>query len=422
MTELPVTKRSSCRLCHSAGLVMVLPIKPSPIADAFVPSEKTHIPQPCIPLDLYQCQACGHVQNTDIVNPELLFRDYLFQTGSSAGLIEHFRQYAKEVVEKFKLKPGSLVVEIGSNDGTLLTFFKDWGMKVLGVDPAVEIAKQANASGVPTLPEFFTSSLATQIENQHGLAKLIVANNVYAHSDQLADMTEAIASLLDDDGIFIFEVSYLLDIVDKFLFDTVYHEHLSYHSIFSLQQFLKSHGLHFFDVEKITTKGGSMRGFVQKINGARKEQPVIENMIKTEMQRELHKPEIFRQYEKEILARKQDVRHFIENAQKNKQKIAAYGASTTAITLMYHFELENNLDYLIDDNAKKHGLFSPGRHLEVKPGSVLYTKKPDTVIILAWQYAEAIMRKHQQFIAEGGVFVIPLPTLKIISSTTTLVV
>ena len=127
-----------------------------------------------------------------------------------------------------------MVVEIGSNDGTLLNFFKDWGLKVLGVDPAVEIARQANTSGIPTLPEFFTSSLATQIKAQHGLAKLIVANNVYAHSDQLADMTDAIASLLDEDGIFIFEVSYLLDIVDKFLFDTIYHEHLSYHSIFSI--------------------------------------------------------------------------------------------------------------------------------------------------------------------------------------------
>lgn len=417
-----VSKRSNCRLCNSDKLSMVLPIKASPIADNFVPREKTNISQRCFPLDLYQCQDCGHAQNTDIVNPDLLFRDYLFQTGSSAGLVEHFRKYANDVVEKFDIKPESLVVEIGSNDGSLLNFFKGLGLKVLGVDPAVEIARQATTAGIPTLPEFFTSSLATQITAQHGRAKLIVANNVYAHSDQLADMTDAVASLLDEDGVFIFEVSYLLDIVDKFLFDTIYHEHLSYHSIAALQKFFKLHGLHFFDVEKIVTKGGSMRGFVQKINGSRKEQPIIEKMIATEMQRGLHKPEIFQQYEKEILARKQDLQNFIENARNKKQKIAAYGASTTVITLMYHFELENKLDYLLDDNAKKQGLYSPGRHLEVKAGSTLYTDKPDVVIILAWQYADAIIRKHQQFIAEGGVFVVPLPTLKIISSITETVV
>jgi SAM-dependent methyltransferase len=397
-------------------LVMVLPIKASPIADAFVSHDKKHLPQPSIPLDLYQCQDCGHVQNVDIVNPDLLFRDYLFQTGSSAGLIEHFSKYAKDVVGKFDVKPGTLVLEIGSNDGTLLAFFKDLGLKVLGVDPAVEIAKQASAAGITTLPEFFTSALVKQIADQQGLAKLIVANNVYAHSDHLADMTDAIASLLDDDGIFVFEVSYLLDIIDNFLFDTIYHEHLSYHAISSLQRFFKSHGLHFFDVEKISTKGGSMRGFVQKINGPHPEQSIIEKMIQEEMLRGLHQPAIFQQYEKEILARKDALTLFVNNACQNGKRIVAYGASTTVVTLMYHFELESKLAYLVDDNPKKQGLFSPGCHLEVKPSRVLYTDKPDIVIVLAWQYADVIIRKNQQFITEGGVFVVPLPTLKVIAS------
>ena len=421
MNNSQVTRRTSCRLCNDTNILLVLPIKPSPIADAFVSHDKKHEKQPLFPLDLYQCQECGHVQNL-IVNPELLFRDYIFQTSSSAGLIKHFQKYAHDVVEKFKIQPDSLVVEIGSNDGTLLKFFKDLGMKVVGVDPALEIAKLANAAGIPTLSEFFTSPLAKKIGEQHGRAKLIVANNVYAHCDQLADMTDAIELLLDDDGVFVFEVSYLLDIVDKFLFDTVYHEHLSYHSIAAFKRFFKVHGLHFFDVEKISTKGGSMRGFVQKAAGTRKESPIIEEMIKEEMRRGLHKPDIFRQYEQEILARKEEVQLYINEALKNKKRIVAYGASTTVMTLMYHFELEGKLEYLIDDNAKKHGMLSPGCHLEVKPSSVLYTDRPDIVIVLAWQYADMICSKHSQYVADGGVFVVPLPHLKMISQAETLVV
>jgi SAM-dependent methyltransferase len=354
----------------------------------------------------------------DIVNPDLLFREYLFQTGSSAGLVAHFCRYAKAIVEKYHIKPGAFVVEIGSNDGTLLKFFKEHGLNVLGIDPAVEIARQATAAGTPTLPEFFSSALAKHIAAQHGAAKLIVANNVYAHSDELADITTAIASLLDDDGVFVFEVSYLLDIIDKFLFDTIYHEHLSYHSISALRRFLKSHGLHLFDVEKITSKGGSIRGFVQKTNGPHQEQPIIETMIAEEMRRGLHQPQIFQQYEQAILSRKQAVVALIDKALHHKKRVVAYGASTTVITLMYHFELENKLAYLVDDNPKKHSLFSPGCHLEVKPGDVLYTDKPDIVVILAWQYADVIIQKHQQFIAAGGTIVVPLPTLQVISSAT----
>ena len=418
MNESYVTRRSTCRLCEDQNIILVLPIKPSPIADAFVSQEKKHIQQPSIPLDLYQCQECGHVQNLDIVNPDLLFRDYIFQTSSSAGLIKHFQQYAKDVVEKLAIKPGSLVVEIGSNDGTLLKFFKELGLSVMGVDPAIEIANQATSQGIPTIADFFTTAIAKKISDQHGKAKLIVANNVYAHADQLGEMTDAIESLLDDDGVFVFEVSYLLDIVDKFLFDTVYHEHLSYHSISAFKRFFHAHGLHFFDVEKIVTKGGSMRGFVQKANGKRKENPVIVEMIKEEMRRGLNKPEIFRQYDQEIQLRKKAVQTFVDDAIKQGKRIVAYGASTTVMTLMYHFELENKLDYLVDDNTKKHGMFSPGKHLEVKPSSVLYEDKPDIVIILAWQYANAICNKHQQFIKEGGTIVVPLTELKIINSET----
>lgn len=406
-----VTKRNSCRLCDGKHLRLVLPMKPSPIADAFISPHHKGITQPLIPLDLYQCENCGHAQNIDIVNPEALFREYIFTTSSSSGLVKHFEEYAKAVVHTLDIAKGSLVVEIGSNDGTLLQFFKDLGMRVLGVDPAQKIALQAANRGIPTLPDFFSSALAKKIRKE-GAAKLIVANNVYAHSDQLGDITEGIASLLDADGVFIFEVSYLLNIIDNFVFDTIYHEHLSYHSIAPLVPFFKKYGLELFNVEKVATKGGSMRCFVQKINGPRKKWPIIDQMISEELRRNLHRPEIFRDYEERILQAKEELNSYVNKALKQNKGIAGYGASTTVTTLMYQFELENKLKFLIDDNVKKHNLLSPGCHLEVRPSSALYENPPDIVIILAWQYAQPIIDKHTQFIERGGTLIIPLPNFK----------
>ena len=396
--------------------MLAMPIKPSPIADAFVSADKINISQPLIPLDLYQCQDCGHVQNLDIVNPDLLFRDYIFSTSNSANLVEHFRKYAADVSRDFQLAEGSLVVEIGSNDGTLLGFFKDKGMRVQGIDPALEIARIASESGIPTTADFFTSELSDSILREQGPAKLIVANNVYAHADQLADMTDGIAGLLDDDGVFVFEVSYLLDIIDKFVFDTVYHEHLSYHSIDPFTRFFKAHGLHLFDVQRVSTKGGSFRGFVQKFAGRQAECPIIKQMIEEEARRGLHGLEIFHNYERDILARKDALLAYIAKIREQGKSIVGYGASTTVTTLMYHFDLFDKLDYLIDDNTKKHGLYSPGCHLEVKPSTALYDEKPDVVIIMAWQYFQPIVTKHAQFIANGGQFVVPLIDLKIIEA------
>jgi SAM-dependent methyltransferase len=412
-------RRTTCRLCLGSQLTLVLPIKASPIADAFVSISQLSQIQTLVPLDLYQCQECGHVQNLDIVNPELLFREYIFTTSSSVGLIAHFRSYAVDVIKQFGVKPNSLVVEIGSNDGTLLHFFKDAEMRVVGIDPARNIAKQATEAGIPTIPEYFSSSLSSRILNEYGKAKLIVANNVYAHADDLGDLTEGVAQLLDDDGVFVFEVSYLMDIIDKFLFDTVYHEHLSYHSIKPFVKFFSLYGLHLFDVQIINTKGGSIRGFVQKYGGRRLENQTIKQMIIEEDRRGLHSPQIFKDYENRIFTRKTAILTFIENAKKNNLKIAAYGASTTVTTLMYHFELTEKIDYLIDDNTKKHGLYSPGCHLEVKPSSILNgIERPDVVVILAWQYAQPIMAKNNNFIESGGCFVVPLPDLKIFSSMT----
>jgi hypothetical protein len=206
----------------------------------------------------------------------------------------------------------------------------------------------------------------------------------------------------------------LLDIIDNFVFDTVYHEHLSYHSIDPFARFFLIHGLHLFDIQRNKSKGGSFRGFVQRVGGPHKENPVVREMIKNETERGLHQPKIFQDYEQQILSRKEGVLKFIDGIRKKGKSVVGYGASTTVTTLMYHFELYDKLDYLIDDNSMKHGLYSPGCHLEVKPSSVLYEEKPDVVLILAWQYADSIIGKHEGYVTKGGQFVIPLPQFKVI--------
>lgn len=411
-----LTRRDRCRLCDSKHLELALPIAASPIADAYVPAERLNEQQGTYPLDLYLCTECGHVQNIDVVNPEILFRDYIYVTSSSMGLVEHYRRYADEVVSQFGTKPNALALEIGSNDGSLLSFFKAKGLKVLGVDPARRIAEEATARGVPTLPEFFGSKLAQTLRKEHGPASIIAANNVFAHADNLADIVRGIRIMLADDGVFIFEVSYLPDIVDRFLFDTVYHEHVSYHSIIPLAKFFEKLGMQLFDVQRISSKGGSIRGFAQRApEGRHAVTSRVKELIAEENHRGFHQPAIYREYGAAIAARKAAVTKVLDEARAQGKTVAGYGASTTVTTLMWHFDLAQKLEFLVDDNPLKHGLFAPKCHLPVLPSEELYTRRPDYVLILAWNFAEPIMKRHQRYVDEGGTFVIPLPELKVVS-------
>ncbi|HOW87237.1 MAG TPA: class I SAM-dependent methyltransferase [Candidatus Omnitrophota bacterium] len=406
-------RRECCRLCGSRRLELALPMKASPIGDAYVPASRLNEPQDLYPLDLYLCGDCGHVQNLDIVDPESLFRDYLFTTNSSSGLVEHFRAYAEDVLSRLKPRPGSLVAEIGSNDGSLLRFFKDKGMRVLGVDPARDIAKQATASGIETLPEFFTSELAAQIRKKHGPAAVFCANNVFAHIDNLTDIVFGIRDLLAQDGVFVFEVSYLVDIVDRFLFDTIYHEHVSHHSIAPLAKFFEKTGMQLIDVQRNMSKGGSIRGFAQRLEGKRPVQPIVNELIAAEKTRGFDRLPLYRDYAARIERLRAAANSFIDNEIARGKTVAGYGASTTTTTLMWSFDLAGKLAFVADDNPKKQGLFCPACHIPVLPSAELYTRRPDYTVILAWQYADAILKKHERFMKEGGKFILPLPALKI---------
>ena len=410
-----VCRRDTCRLCGGDSLELVLPLAPTPTADAYVARERLGEIQETYPLDLFLCRACGHVQMLDVVNPEILYRDYVYTTSTSLGLVEHFRGYADDLLDTVKPAQGALVAEIGSNDGSMLRRFKERGMRVLGIDPAREIARKATESGVETLPDFFTSSLASRIRQERGPAALITANNVFAHADDLSDVAVGIRELLAPEGLFVFEVSYLADILQKRLFDTIYHEHLCYHSVRPLVDFFHRHGMELIDVRRIPAKGGSLRVTVQRAEGSRAVSPVVEELMALEERLGLARPETFRSFADQLQAVKAELLRRLQEIKGKGQSIAGYGASHTVTTLLHHFELDPFLSFLVDDHLSKQGLFSPGHHIPVLHPQALYERKPEVVLILAWNYSQPILAKHQPFLAQGGRFLLPLPDVKEIS-------
>jgi SAM-dependent methyltransferase len=391
-----------------------LQLAPTPIADDYVPADRVDEVQEVYPLDLYLCRSCGHVQLLDVVDPEALFGEYVYVTSVSLGLVEHFRRYADELIRRMNLPQGALVVDIGSNDGTLLRFFQEGGMRVLGVDPAREIARQATESGIETLPTYFTFELARKIRQERGSAAVITANNVFAHVDDLADMTEGIRALLAGDGVFVFEVSYLVDIVQKFLFDTVYHEHLCYHTVKPLDFFFSRRGMQLIDVQRIRTKGGSLQGIAQLAGGPWPVLPSVAEHVALEERLGFDRPETFKAFATTINGVKAQLLNLLRDLDAQGKTIAGYGASATVTTLLYHFDLGGVLDFIVDDNPRKHNKFSPGHHIPVFSPEALCEREADYVLILAWNYAEPIMKKHQTFVDQGGHFIVPLPEVRVI--------
>lgn len=407
-------RRETCRLCGSRELELVLPVAATPPGDHYVSAAELNEVQETYPHDIVLCRGCGLAQLAFTVNPDLLYGRYVYVSSISLGLVEHFRGYAGDVLARVKPPAGARVVDVGSNDGSLLRAFKERGMSVLGVDPAADIARAATESGVETLAGYFTLDLARKLKAERGPAAIVTANNVTANVDDLAHFVEGVRHLLAPDGVYVFETSYLLDVVQKSLIETVFHEHLSYFSVKPIDAFFRRIGMQLFDVQRVPTKGGSIRGFVQLAGGPRPVSPAVAELIAEETKAGLHQPETFKAFGAKLDGVKSDLQRLLRDLKSQGKKIAGYGASVGVTTLLYQFGLDGLLEFIADDNPRKQHTFSPGHHIPVLPSAALYEKKPDYVLILAWAYAEPIMKKHQEFAAKGGRFIIPLPAVKTI--------
>ena len=413
MTDL-VNRRDTCRLCDSKDLELVIKLTPTPIGAAYVTAERLEEAQECYPMDLFLCRNCGHAQLLDIINPDVLFGDAVEVTSVSMGLVDHLGSLADRIIDCAQQPPGSLVVDIGSNDGTLLKFFQKHDMRTLGVEPGRYVAGIANKVGVNTLPKLFTAEVAQEIRKDQGPAAMITANRVFANIDDLHDIVEGIRTLLSEDGLFVFETGYLVDMLEHTLVDVIYHEHLSYESVRSLQPFFRSNGMDLIDVERIPIKGGSLRGFVQHRGGPRSVSPRVAELIALEEDLGVDRSEPFLAFSDKIEGTKSDLGTLLAELKGDGKSIAGYGASVGSTTLIYHLEISNVLSYLVDDDSAKWGLFSPGHHIPVVSPEALTKEIPDYVIILAWRYAEPIISKHRAYLDAGGHFILPLPDLKVI--------
>lgn len=411
-----IHRRNDCRGCGSHDLELVFSLQPSPIGDAYVTPDRINVAQPSYPIDLYLCRSCGLAQLIDVIDPAILYGEYIYVTESSLGLAEHFRHYADSVIDRCKLNPESLVVDIGSNDGTLLRQFRDRGMPVLGVEPAAHIAAKATAGGINTIADFFTPDLARRMVAEHGRAKLITANNVFANIDDLTSWVKAINELLDDHGIFVFESYYLADLVQNMVFDFIYHEHLSAFSVKPIQALFERAGLQLVAVQRVMTKGGSLRYFVQRPRGPMTNDGSVGELRALEDTMGLYRKETYTAFAEKINALKEKTSTFLAQAKREGKSIAGFGASITGTTLIYHFGIGEYLDYLVDDNPAKQGRYSPGLHLPVLASSALYERKPDIVIVLAWRFAEPFIGKHQAYLEQGGRFVVPVPEFRIVAN------
>lgn len=405
-----ITLIQGCRLCGSDRLSKVMPLKPTPVGDLYLPAEKHPEKLESFSLDVFQCGPCGHVQLRAIVDPEYLYTDYIYTTSSSLGLPDHFHAYAKTVCKKLGLRAGGLVVEIGSNDGTMLRGFQQLGMKVAGVDPAKEIAAKATEEGVPTINDFFTADVAKAIVARHGRADLFIANNVLANVPSPRAIFLGAMEMLAEDGVIVFETGYLRYLAEDCVFDNIYHEHIDYYSIRPLVSFFEKLGLQLFDVDVSDSKGSSIRCYVQRQSGKRIVAPIVTELCERELRKGYGTPALYEALAKKLDETKADLHRILKDLKAAGKTVAGFGASVGVTTVLYHFELGGLVDYLLDDNTARQGLFSPGLALEVKSPAILSSpERPDVVLLLAWRYADPITRKHAGYVANGGRFLKMLP-------------
>lgn len=410
--EQVYTTRDDCRMCGSRKLTKILSFGETPLANAYLKPDEVGKPEPFAPLDVYHCEDCHLVQLRDVVSPHVLFDRYLYLSSTSPTFVQHFIELARKLVRKFNLSVNSLVVDVGSNDGIMLKPFLKRDIRVVGIEPAQNIADMANAEGIYTIARYFTPDVAQQVRDEKGAAAIITAHNVFAHTDSVEAFTDAVKILLAEDGVFIFEVQYLADLIAKNLFDIVYHEHVCYYHVHPLVSFFDRHGMEVFNVERIPTHGGSIRVYVQRKGGPYKKKRVVTNILSEELLLGLNTVKTYEQFSIRIEKNKKTLHGILNDIKDRGKRIVGYGAPAKATTLCYAFDITGDiLEYIVDDDVKiKQGMLMPGTHIPIVPPEKLYEDEPDCCLILAWNFAQPIMKKHKRFIKQGGKFIIPVPS------------
>jgi len=389
----------------------------TPLANSFLTPDQLELNAEIkYPLDLVFCPGCSLVQITETVSPAVLFRNYLYLSSSSDRVLRNARAMAEKLIEKRGLTDKSLVVEIASNDGYLLKNYVEWGIPVLGVEPAINVARMATDQGIRTVAEFFNLSVAQELRDKYGEADVVHANNVIAHVADLHSIIDGIAEMLKPDGVAIIENHYVRDLIEHCEFDAVYHEHLCYYSATSFEWLFEQHGLTLVDVERIPIHGGSIRVYFQKKNGPKSMFiPGAARVVAAldDERKWVNDRAYYNTFGFKIGSLRAELITLLKQIKADGKSIVGYGASAKSTTLLNYFRIgSETLDYMVDNISIKQGRYTPGTHLMIYDPSKLLETQPDYVLILAWNFADDIIAKEAEYVRRGGKFIVPIPELK----------
>ncbi len=394
--------RSDCRLCHSRSLHKCIPLHPLPVASPNVGSKATV--DESAPADIYRCLDCGALQLLTVVDPAFQYRTFKYTTTVSAGLTEHFAGLIDELCRRGEIRPGALVFDIGSNDGSLLRLAKARGARVLGIDPAVDTAAAATAAGIPTIGDFFNEAMGHKIRDEHGPADVVISANTVANIDDLDDFFAGVHAVMAPEGVFVIETQYALDVLQKTLLDVIYHEHLSYFAVRPTAAFLEGRGFELVDAERITPKGGSIRLQIRKRGGWRPVAGRVEELVALEQAEGLYGAELFEAFNGRIAKLAADVRARLEGSRERTGRALAFGSSVGCAALVHYFGLGPHLDAIFDDHPLVNYMRKPGGSIPVLSGAQLANETATDVAVLAWRYADRIADKQSAFRQAGGRF------------------
>lgn len=405
-----MARREECRICGGRRLSRFLDLGFSPLANRFLRKDQLADAEPRFRLDVFVCADCSLVQLVEVVDPEILFRDYIYVSGTSETMRAHFAAFANSVATRFAFGSNELLLEVASNDGTFLNEFQGRGLRLLGVEPAVNIAEIAKGRGIDTINEFFGESLGDRIRKERGAAACVLANNVFAHVDDLNGFVRGVLNVLGPDGIFIFENSHVRDMLDHLEFDSVYHEHLSYFSVTALSALFERHGMEIFDVEHQPVHGGSLRVFVKRRGAGAAATEAPARFRDEERRAGLCELATYEGFAARVYDLRSRLLALLKGLRGDGKRVVAYGSSAKGNTLLNFMGIGPDLvAYLVDKSPLKQGTFSPGMHLPVFPVERLLEDRPDYALILAWNFTDEILLQQRSYIEGGGRFIVPIP-------------
>jgi C-methyltransferase C-terminal domain/Putative zinc binding domain/Methyltransferase domain len=400
----------ACRFCGARLRLTVVDLGMSPPCQSFLTEDRIRQMEPFYPLHAFACERCFLVQLEEFVTPEDIFSDYAYYSAYSTSWVEHAREYVEMIRRRLELGSEDLVVELASNDGYLLQHFVGSGIPILGIDPAANVAEDAEARGVPTHVAFFGRETAQQLADDGKRASLVIGNNVLAQVPDLNDFVAGVRTLLRDDGTATFEFPHLLHLLDRLEYDTIYHEHFSYFSFATIVEILRAHGLDAYDVEELRTHGGSLRVYAQQAGGPYATSEAVPSLLRREEDEGLRSRERYARFAEDVKESKRALLDLLIRLRRDGKQVVGYGAPGKGNTLLNYCGIRTDLlDYTVDRNPHRHGLYTPGTHIPIYPPERIAETRPDYIVILPWNLIDEISAQLEYVREWGAKLIVPIP-------------